>query len=312
MRRARAWLLRSGREGTQDIERFRAFLRNILEKDGTGVLEEIVREKFSGPIGLLLANRYVFQPFRKAVWKSEMGGRWRQPNHQRDYTLYLMNLPAVPVHWGRQRRPIMSKNAPGKSHREGLTVVQLMDMFPDEAAAVAWFESTRWPDGKRHCGKCGSTRTRPVPNAKPMPYWCTDCRSYFSVRTGTPIARSNVPTQKWAIAIYLCLTSLKPVSSMKLHRELAVTQATAWFMLHRIREAWAHQDDDRFDGPGAPDETWMGGPRKNMPMEVRAALYTDEAAPNLPGSTTSANQVCLRRCGIRSPGSSGGTFSAAT
>ncbi len=166
----------------------------------------------------------------------------------------------------------MSKNAPGKSHREGQTVVQSMDMFPDEAAAVAWFESTRWPDGERHCGKCGSTRTRPVPNAKRMPYWCTDCRSYFSARTGTPIARSNVPMQKWAIAIYLCLTSLKPVSSMKLHRDLGVTQATAWFMLHRIREAWAHQDDDRFDGPGAADETWMGGPHKNMPMEVRAAL----------------------------------------
>ena len=85
----------------------------------------------------------------------------------------------------------MSKNAPGKSHREGQTVVQSMDMFPDEAAAVAWFESTRWRDGERHCGKCGSTRTRPVPNAKPMPYWCTDCRSYFSARTGTPIAGSR-------------------------------------------------------------------------------------------------------------------------
>ena len=71
-----------------------------------------------------------------------------------------------------------------------------------------------------------------------MPYWCADCRSYFSVRTGTPLAKSNVPLRKWAIAIYLCLTSLKSVSSMKLHRDLKVTQSTAWFMLHRIREAW--------------------------------------------------------------------------
>ena len=54
----------------------------------------------------------------------------------------------------------------GKSHREGLTVVQLMDMFPNEAAAVAWFESTHWRNG-RHCG---SVNTRPVRNAKPMPY----------------------------------------------------------------------------------------------------------------------------------------------
>ena len=166
----------------------------------------------------------------------------------------------------------MAKKAPGKAHREGITIVQLMDMFPDEDAAVGWFESTRWPDGERHCGKCGSVRTRPVPNAKPMPYWCTDCRSYFSVRTGTPIARSNVPMRKWAIAIYLCLTSLKSVSSMKLSRDIGVKQSTAWFMLHRIREAWAVDDDDQFDGPVEADETYMGGKRRNMPMEKRAAM----------------------------------------
>ena len=98
----------------------------------------------------------------------------------------------------------MTKKAPGKAHCEGLTLVQLMDMFPTEEAATEWFESVIWPDGERHCGKCGGMRTREVPNAKPMPYWCTDCRSYFSVRTGTPIARSNVPLRKWALAIFLC------------------------------------------------------------------------------------------------------------
>ena len=63
-------------------------------------------------------------------------------------------------------------------------------------------------NGQRCCGKCGSTNTREVPIAKPMPYSCSDCRGYFSVRTGTPIARSKIPRRKWAIAIYLCLTSL--------------------------------------------------------------------------------------------------------
>ena len=59
-----------------------------------------------------------------------------------------------------------------------------------------------------------------------MPYWCGDCRSYFSVRTGTPLQRSKVPLRKWAIAIYLEITSLKSVSSIKLHRDLGVTQKT--------------------------------------------------------------------------------------
>ncbi len=113
-----------------------------------------------------------------------------------------------------------------------------MDIFPTEEAATEWFEAQIWPNG-RHCGHCGSVKTRKVPNAKPMPYWCTDCRSYFSVRTGTAIARSHIPLRKWAIAIYLCLTSLKSVSSMKLHRDLEISKKSAWFMLHRLREAWA-------------------------------------------------------------------------
>ena len=160
---------------------------------------------------------------------------------------------------------------PGKSHREGLTLVQLMDMFPTEKAATEWFESVVWDDG-RHCPKCGSTTTREVPNVKPMPYWCTDCRSYFSVRTGTPMARSNIPLRKWAIAIYLCLTSLKSVSSMKLHRDIGVSQRAGWFMLRRIREAWAEESDDPFDGPVEVDETYVGGKRRNMSNAKRKAL----------------------------------------
>ena len=124
--------------------------------------------------------------------------------------------------------------APGKSHRKGLTVVELMDMIPDESTAIRWFEGVVW-GGERCCGHCGSTKTSEVPNAKPMPYWCSDCRSYFSVRTGTAIARSKVPLRKWVVAIYLELTSLKSISSMKLHRDIGVRQSTAWFMLHRIR-----------------------------------------------------------------------------
>ena len=96
--------------------------------------------------------------------------------------------------------------APGKAHRQGLTIIELTDMFPSEDAASAWFESVLWPDG-RCCGHCGSTRTSPVASRKPMPFWCSDCREYFSAKTGTAMQRSKIPLRKWAIAIYLCLTS---------------------------------------------------------------------------------------------------------
>ena len=106
-----------------------------------------------------------------------------------------------------------------------------------------------------------------------MPYWCTDCRSYFSVKTGTPLASSNIPLRKWAIAIYLCLTSLKSVSSMKLHRDLKISQKSAWFMLHRIREAWMPKSGGKpYDGPVEVDETYMGGKRRNMSNARRKEL----------------------------------------
>ena len=154
----------------------------------------------------------------------------------------------------------MSHKAPGKSDREGVTMMQLCDMFPTEASAREWFESRVWPNG-RHCPRCGSTRTSEASHAY-MPYWCSDCRSYFSVKVGTVLESSKIPLRKWVFAIYLHLTSLKGVSSMKLHRDIGVSQPAAWFMLQRIRKAW-ESDDSPFSGPIEIDETYMGGKERN-------------------------------------------------
>ena len=103
-------------------------------------------------------------------------------------------------------------------------------MFPDDAAAERWFEEQRWPDGIRDCPDCGSTRTGPATH-KTMPYRCRDCRKYFSVKKGTVMEGSNLGCQKWAVAAYQMVTNLKGVSSMKLHRDLDIRQATAWYMM---------------------------------------------------------------------------------
>ena len=156
----------------------------------------------------------------------------------------------------------MAHSAPGKSDREGITVLELGDMFPDEAAARAWFERHIWPDGERHCPHCGSVRTHEASGAN-SPYRCSDCRGYFSVKTGTIMDNSRLPLRKWVFAIYLEMTSLKGVSSMKLHRDIGVTQKSAWYMLHRIREVWLHGDPWPFSGPVEIDETYFGGREKN-------------------------------------------------
>ena len=57
-------------------------------------------------------------------------------------------------------------------------------------------------------------------------------------------------------------TGLKGVSSMKLHRDLDVTQKTAWHLAHRIRETF-EDDAVAFSGPVEVDETYMGGKEQN-------------------------------------------------
>ena len=155
----------------------------------------------------------------------------------------------------------MAHNAPGRSDREGMTILELMRRFPTEDAAREWFEQQVWPKG-RYCPHCGSTETFENPASENRPYRCRACGQHFSVRIGTVMERSKISLQKWAMAIYLHLTSLKGVSSMKLHRDIGVTQKTAWFMLQRIRKAW-ESDDAPFTGPIEVDETYMGGRERN-------------------------------------------------
>ena len=166
----------------------------------------------------------------------------------------------------------MAHPAPGKSDREGITLVQLCDMFPTEDSAREWFESRIWADG-RYCPVCGSTRTHEAGHNH-MPYRCSDCRSYFSVKTGTVMHKSHIPFRKWVFAIYLHLTSLKGVSSMKLHRDIGVSQKSAWYMLQRIREAWSRDDLEAFAGPVEVDETYMGGKERNKSKKLKVGRGT--------------------------------------
>ena len=163
--------------------------------------------------------------------------------------------------------------APGRCDREGMSVIELFKMFPDNESARKWMEYLRWPNDERHCPHCGSLKTKTVPNEKPMPYHCGDCRKYFSVKTGTVMQSSKIGLQKWVIAIYLMSTSLKGVSSMKLHRDLGVTQKTAWFLAQKIRQGWLEgQDDtDKLEGVVEVDETYIGGKAKNMSAKERKA-----------------------------------------
>ncbi len=165
---------------------------------------------------------------------------------------------------------------PGKSDRQGITLIQLLDMFPDDDTARGWFESKIWPSGP-FCLRCGSKDVVEVKHPT-MSHRCRDCRragdkALFSVKIGSVMEGSKLSFRTWAIAIYLFATSLKSVSSMKLHRDLGITQRAAWHLAHRIRTAYDAGDLEKFTGPVEVDESFFGGKRRRgSPIKGRGAV----------------------------------------
>ena len=140
-----------------------------------------------------------------------------------------------------------------------LSVFEFFEMLPDEQSAIEFIESVRWPDGVV-CPRCKSSRTKRIANQKR--YNCNDCRHQFSVRTGTVFERSRIPLRKWLYTLYMVQTARKGISSVQLSKELGITQKSAWFMLHRIREAM-DPGLELLSGEVEIDEAYVGGLEKN-------------------------------------------------
>ena len=159
------------------------------------------------------------------------------------------------------------QQGPGKHYRNGITLVELFKMFPDDATAERWFIESRWPSGIT-CPACGSTNVKERSAHPTMPHRCNSCRKFFSVKHGTAMQSSKIGYQAWAFAIYIVATGLKGTSSMKVHRDLGITQKSAWHLAHRIRQCFADHPD-LFDGPVELDEAYFGGLEKNKHAKDR-------------------------------------------
>ena len=219
----------------------------------------------SKPVALLLADLGVTKtharphvsddnPFSEAQFKGITYNR----DHSPVTTLFVIGL---------DHTLSMAKNAPGRHFRQGVSLVEIIRHFPDDRTAHSWFAAIRWPNGPR-CPRCGTDNVLTGTAHRSMPYRCRPCRRYFSVKTGTVMESSNLGCQTWAVAIYLLATGLKGQSSMKLHRDLGLTQKTAWHLAHRIRKTFS-SPQGLFGGPVEVDETFIGGKRRNMPLWKR-------------------------------------------
>lgn len=138
-------------------------------------------------------------------------------------------------------------------------LMQLFSYFKDEQICRDYLAQIRW-NGSITCpySDCSHDKVFKFSNGKV--YKCAKCRKQFSVRVGTIFEDSKIPLQKWFAAIYLITSHKKGISSLQLHRDLGVTQKTAWFMLHRVRHTFGLQTGtDKLSGICEADETFMGG-----------------------------------------------------
>lgn len=150
-----------------------------------------------------------------------------------------------------------------------MSLPELFERFAAEEADVACMGGLRWAKG-RYWPKCGSQKPCETKNRKPMPYCCRDCRGYFSVKTGTVMQASDLPIRKWVITLHLMTPGSKGISSCALARYIAVTQKTAWLLMHKVRVGLVGGNDGTLAGV---NETWVGGKRCNKHARKRRELH---------------------------------------
>lgn len=148
------------------------------------------------------------------------------------------------------------------------TMLQAVRQFADPQKAHDFFVAIRFPNGVA-CPRlgCGSAEVAFMP--KHWRWYCNECKKQFSAKVGTIFEDSPIPLTKWLPAVWLISSNRNGISSYELARALEVTQKSAWFMLHRIREAMGDHSDDMLTGTVEVDETYIGGKWKNRSKKQR-------------------------------------------
>ncbi len=146
---------------------------------------------------------------------------------------------------------------------------ELISKMPTEQACREYLAAQRWPDGKAVCPFCECDKCYTILGGKRYKCSNKDCKKQFSVTVGTVFECSNIPLSKWFVAVYIITGHKKGISSHQLARDIGVTQKSAWFMLHRIREITSRKVTEKLKGIVEIDEVYIGGKNAYKHKKVR-------------------------------------------
>jgi len=154
------------------------------------------------------------------------------------------------------------------------TLVDAIRYFSDDQVCIDTVAQMRWPDGPA-CPKCQSAAERQHFLKTQKRWQCRDCGKQYSVKVGTIFEDSAIKLDKWLTAMWLLANCKNGISSYEIARSVGVTQKSAWFMLHRIREAMKNKSVRKLGSTGGPvevDEVFVGGNLRKMHADRRLKL----------------------------------------
>jgi len=156
------------------------------------------------------------------------------------------------------------------------TLQEAIQHFSNYENCREFMVAVRWPDGKVRCPQCNSDKVTYLQNARLYKCYGNHPKPKFSLKVGTIFEDSPISLEKWLAAVWLIVNCKNGVSSYEIHRDLGVTQKSAWFMLHRIRLAMQSGSLAKLggndSGPVQADETFVGGKARNMHKSRRARM----------------------------------------
>lgn len=171
---------------------------------------------------------------------------------------------------------------------EAFNLIQFYNSFATEELCQKFLFEQRWSNGVV-CPKCGEIGVKTY-KLKSGRLKCASCRNTFTVRMGSIFEESPVPLQKWFLAIYLCTSLKKGISSLQLSKYIGVTQKTAWFMLQRIRHVFESGSFEKLSGEVEMDEAYVGGKDSNKHATKRTKYLTGKGSQGF-GSKNSKTPV---------------------